>query len=215
MAWFNRKQKEIPVWVTSEKYDDLIKRDKINPVSGQQLVQMRKWCFENEDYILKRIEARKSYEDDFQRFSKTLGRFRKALCLTNDITKTIDYYSDKIQELEDTYISQRKIKENLTEYYNRLLETKKELDSISDEYNKFNEFHLNVIREIKPLLEEDRKIIDGMKYLTCYIFRDITDLSLDLDRYFDYGYEEDKTYYEEDKERLEDLIYYCEEQLNK
>lgn len=208
MAWFNRKQKEIPVWATSEKYDDLIKRDKINPVSRQQLVQMRKWCFENEDYILKRIEARKLYEDDFQRFSKILGRFRKALCLTNDITKTIDYCSDKIQELEDTYISQRKIKENLTEYYNRLLETKKELDSISDEYNKFNKFYSNVIREIKPLLEEDRKIIDGMKYLTCYIFRDITDLSLDLDRYFDYDYEEDK-------ERLEDLIYYCEEQLNK
>jgi hypothetical protein len=215
MAWFNKKQKEIPIWVTSEKYDGLIlnyfkhnEKNKYNGknLNGQQLVQMRKWCFENEDYILKRFEARKSYEDDFQRFSKTLGRFRKTLGYS-DITKTINYYSEKIKELEDTYISQRKIKEKLTEYYNRLLEAKKELDSIIDDYNKFEEFHLNVIREEKPLREEDKES-GGMKYLTLYIFEDIFDLWLDLSNYFDYDYEEDK-------EMLEDLICYCEEQLNK
>jgi hypothetical protein len=219
MAWFNRKQKEIPVWVTSEKYDDLIlnhanyylnhyynkfkheknlvsKREKTNLVSvqqlnGQQLVKMRRWCFENESYISSLFDARESYENYYQQFVKI-----------TTLMDSVEYYSDEIKELKNTYFSETKMKERLTEYYNQLLSIEKKLQAFDniEIWATLDEL------ELKKLdLSFEEKYKEGCLYLIhAYVFEDVK-MAV---RYF-------KNSYEEDKEMLEDLICYCEEQLNK
>ena len=208
MAWFNRKQKEIPVWVTSEKYDDLIlnymnyyfntfKREKINLVSvqqlnGQQLVQMRKWCFENESYISSLFDARESHENDYQQFVKIAT-----------LMDSVEYYSDEIKELKNTCFSETKMKERLTEYYNQLLNIEKKLQAFDNIEIWATLDELDVLNELNLSLEEKCK--EGCMFLLpSYVFKEIK-MAV---RYF-------KNSYEEDKEMLEDLICYCEEQLNK
>ena len=206
MAWFNGKQKEIPVWVTSEKYDDLIlnhmnyyrntiKREKTNLVSvqqlnGQQLVQMRKWCFENESYISNLIDVSYSYHSNY---------FLQFTEITNIIDDVQDCRDD-IEHLEYIYISKTKKREKLEEYYNKLLELKEKLQAFDGiEVDTI----YNEIMSLDMSFEDKRK--EGCLYLLhSYKFGDFKKrLS-----YFQYSYEEDK-------EMLEDLICYCEEQLNK
>lgn len=206
MGWFNRKQKEIPVWVTSEKYDDLIlnyvnyyfntfKHEEVNLVSvlqlnGEQLVQMRKWCFENESYIFSLFNARESLKESHKDIIKgyyTIDRIMK------DVIK-VYYTTDAdgiMREVENIKASDFT---RLKEYYKQLLAFDNiEVWSILDELNKLD------------LSFEDKRKEGCLFLLHSYVFKEVKMAG----EYFKYGY------YEADKEMLEDLICYCEEQLNK